>query len=182
MIIPLCHFRSYLKSGSFLKCGHTSDPHWVFKIIRVFINEFRLFVWRHINFSWSCLGRCECNRGSWKWTWRGGRRPTAWGSIFLTKAIIAVHEWRHENISIFDPLQPCCTKMFCGVIFGSLHWSFSCFLCRFCSTGICSDYTSSFHIRHSSLFLLFKSLEGPQRISSSFSTAQGRLNHRCLCL
>ena len=31
----------------------------------------------------------------------------------------------------------------------SLHWSFSYFLSNFCSTGICSDYTSSFHLHHS---------------------------------
>ena len=30
----------------------------------------------------------------------------------------------------------------------SLQWSFSCFLCRFCSTGVYSDYTSSLYICH----------------------------------
>ena len=30
----------------------------------------------------------------------------------------------------------------------SLQWSFSCFLCCFCSTGLYPDYTSSLHIRH----------------------------------
>ena len=31
----------------------------------------------------------------------------------------------------------------------SLQWSFKCFSCRFYPTGVCSDYTSSFYLRHS---------------------------------
>ena len=37
----------------------------------------------------------------------------------------------------------------------SLHWYFSYFLCCFCSTGVYSDYTSSFLLRHQYFFVLF---------------------------
>ena len=30
----------------------------------------------------------------------------------------------------------------------SLHWSLSCFLCQFCSTGVYSNYTSALYICH----------------------------------
>ena len=33
-------------------------------------------------------------------------------------------------------------------LYSCLHWCFSCFLCRFCSTGVYSDYNSSFHLLH----------------------------------
>ena len=62
----------------------------------------------------------------------------------------------------------------------SLHLSFSCFLCHFCSTGVCSDYTSSFHLSHRYLFRTFQKREGLQHISSIFLTALGNLNHRYL--
>ena len=67
-------------------------------------------------------------------------------------------------------------------IHSSLHWCFSYFLCRFCSTGVYSDYTSSFLLHHQYFFVLFKQREGPQSISSAFITAQGRLIHRYLRL
>ena len=45
--------------------------------------------------------------------------------------------------------------------YSSLHWSFSCFSCRFSSTGVCSDYTSPFHLHHSYLFCTFQKERGP---------------------
>ena len=36
--------------------------------------------------------------------------------------------------SKLDASQTCC-------IFNSFHWLFDCFLCCFCSTGVCSEYT-----------------------------------------
>ena len=59
----------------------------------------------------------------------------------------------------------------------SLHWSFSCFLCHFCASGVCFNYTSSFLLSHRCLFVLFKKKEGTQHIGSAFLIAQGRLNH-----
>ena len=37
----------------------------------------------------------------------------------------------------------------------SLHWKFVCYSCRFCSTGVYSEYISSFNLRHSYLFCTF---------------------------
>ena len=43
----------------------------------------------------------------------------------------------------------------------SLHWPFSCFLCHFSSTVVCSDYTSSLLLRHRYLFHTFQKERGP---------------------
>ena len=43
----------------------------------------------------------------------------------------------------------------------SLHWSFSCFLCHFSSTGIYYEYTSSFLLHHRYLFHTFQKVRGP---------------------
>ena len=55
------------------------------------------------------------------------------------------------------------TNVNCGSFSKIVHWVISCFLSCFCSTGVYSEYTSSFYICH------------------CFSTEKaGRLNHRCL--
>ena len=58
----------------------------------------------------------------------------------------------------------------------------SCFLSWFCSTGVYSHYTSSFHLRHKSLLCTFQCQEGPQYINFSFRIAQGRINWGCTFL
>ena len=48
------------------------------------------------------------------------------------------------------------------VRFSSLYWSFSCFLCHFCSTGVYSNYTSSFLLGHK--FCTFQTERGSANI------------------
>ena len=67
----------------------------------------------------------------------------------------------------------------------SLQGSFSCFLCRFCSTGVYCNYTSSFLLRHSYSYVikhpvasqLLKSSKLPWKSSVSTLEVQYILPH-----
>ena len=65
---------------------------------------------------------------------------------------------KFESHYSLNPIQYYVAQSICV---SSLNWSFSCFLCHFCSTRVCSEYTFSFLLHHRYLFRDFQKVRGP---------------------
>ena len=98
---------------------------------------------------YSCSKKIACAEQFFKDTFLRFIYPPA---SEASKDLAHLTERKNPHTPVYD------VKEFVSLSVSSLHWSFSCFLCCFCTTGVYSEYTSSFLLRHRYFWLNYPGL------------------------